>query len=80
MPIYEYRCADCDTQFDQRRSYAQADTPTECPQCHGEHSRRLLSRFACFTRSADGASQPVAGGGGGCAGCSGGSCASCSHQ
>lgn len=80
MPIYEYRCTDCDTQFDQRRAYAQADAPAQCPRCQSEHSRRLISRVACFTRGADGASEPLAGAGGACAGCTSGSCVSCSHH
>ena len=79
MPIYEYRCTDCNHQFDKRRAYAEADVLAPCPCCQGEHTRRLISRFASFSRGSDGGSEPVAGGGG-CAGCGGGSCATCGHH
>jgi putative FmdB family regulatory protein len=46
MPIYAFRCKDCQTEFTQ--SYAsinayQAATPT-CPQCQSEALSRLIKR------------------------------------
>lgn len=75
MPIYEYRCASCDSKFDKRLSMALADSRVNCPDCGGD-ARRLLSVFAAFRKSEGG---QVASIGGGCAGCAGGSCASCGH-
>lgn len=43
MPIYEYRCGTCGTEFEQlilRR------TRPACPRCGGTRVERLLSRFA----------------------------------
>src|SRR5579884_1323025 len=46
MPIYEYRCTDCDTKFDALvRSLAAADT-VSCASCSGDNVRRLVSSFA----------------------------------
>jgi putative FmdB family regulatory protein len=46
MPIYEYRCEDCGTQFEKlvRRS---TDAPEiECPSCGQKHLKQELSTFA----------------------------------
>ena len=70
MPIYEYRCTDCGTQFELRRKFGQADDPLVCPDCRSAAVRRLLSRFIAFTASSSGARLPVSGGcacGGACA-------------
>lgn len=45
MPLYEYRCPECDTTFEARRSMSEASDPIECPSGH-VGSRRLLSVFA----------------------------------
>ena len=78
MPFYEYVCPGCEVKFDLRRSFSQADAPARCPTCGGEDTKRAISMFASFSKSSDGSTQSV-GGGGGCAGCGGGHCASCSH-
>ena len=33
MPIYEYRCDKCDYEYEQRRSMADMDSPSDCPKC-----------------------------------------------
>jgi putative FmdB family regulatory protein len=78
MPLYEYRCLDCQTSFDMLRPFSKADAPAPCPKCHSDHAKRAPSRCAAFSKGADGATSSV-GGGGGCAGCGGGSCSSCGH-
>lgn len=78
MPIYEYICPKCDARFDLLRPMSQADQPTRCPRCQAEGARRAPSRVACFSKSSDGSTAPVSGGGG-CASCGGGSCATCGH-
>lgn len=78
MPVYEYRCDDCERTFEMRRSYSESDSPAGCPQCRGQHTHRLLSNFVAFSSSSGGESTHIAGGGG-CAGCSGGNCATCSN-
>jgi len=80
MPIYEYRCAFCNTKFELLRSISRADEPTVCPNCGHAESKRCLSPFAAFSKGGEGDAAPVAvGGSGGCASCSGGSCSTCGH-
>jgi putative FmdB family regulatory protein len=76
MPIYEYRCEDCNTRFDALvKSLAVADE-VACATCSGENVHRLVSTFATvggfddeFTASDFKASS---------GGCCGGSCG-CGH-
>ena len=80
MPVYEYRCEECHERFEMRRSYAESDAAADCPICHTQHTRRLLSNFCAMSSSSDGGGEASAvAGGGGCAGCAGGNCAGCGH-
>ncbi len=45
MPLYEYTCLDCRTQFDALRSIKEADAPIACQDCQGEDTSRMLSLF-----------------------------------
>jgi putative FmdB family regulatory protein len=71
VPIYEFRCSECDVVFDERRSVADSDAPApSCPNGHAT-TRRVLSVFASVGASATSGSTgfgPPAGGGCG-AGC-----------
>ena len=73
MPIYEYRCADCDFIFFKRRSISEADCPIECERCHGRRVQRQLSRIAPVRRSSSDGSSSSAG----CSGCTSKSCSTC---
>jgi putative FmdB family regulatory protein len=69
VPIYEYRCLDCETVFEQRRPMAEADADVLCPDGHGR-AKRLLPMFAS-ARSGGSSSAPApsmapARSGGGC--------------
>jgi putative FmdB family regulatory protein len=81
MPLYEYRCSDCQTSFEKLRPMRDADKPSDCPKCHGQANKRLISAFAAVSRGSDGSSRMVASShaSGGCGSCGGGSCASCHH-
>jgi len=79
MPIYEYSCAECEKQFEKRRSMSQADDEIPCPDCGSIHTHRGLSRFAAFSKGNGDASHAVAGSSG-CAGCGSHSCGSCGHH
>jgi len=80
MALYEYKCSDCEEQFELMRSMNAADEAAECPDCGGLESRRLISNFASITPCASTlSSNPMmnariasGGGGGGC--CGGGCC------
>lgn len=42
MPIYEFQCAACGTRVDELMRVSDPD-PTECPSCHAQALKRLLS-------------------------------------
>lgn len=41
MPVYEYRCRDCEAEHDRLVSHARADTPEPCEACGGALQRRF---------------------------------------
>jgi len=41
VPIYEYKCNDCSTQFELRRSFGD-ESESPCPNCKGK-TRRIFS-------------------------------------
>jgi putative FmdB family regulatory protein len=55
MPIYEYRCAECESKFEKIRSMSEKDSPLGCPSCGSEKSRRQLSVFAASVSDGTGA-------------------------
>lgn len=61
MPIYEYRCRECQTAFECRLSFNQTSLLPPCPACQGQQVERLLSSFAAFSRGQDGAVMAVGG-------------------
>ena len=71
MPVYEYKCVECDDVFEQRRSMSEADDGVRCPDGH-TGVRRLLSVFAAGGRAggsaapAPAATAPMRGCGAGC--------------
>jgi len=76
MPLYEYICSDCNTQFEIRRTMKEIDHPATCPQCHGTHTARQISRVMAFSHG-DGGSVSSLGGASACGGCAGGTCGTC---
>ncbi|MBI2862494.1 MAG: zinc ribbon domain-containing protein [Chloroflexi bacterium] len=70
MPLYEYRCRECDTRFELLRSMSKADADAPCPECQSETTRRVPSTFAAFTSNGAGATASF----GGCACAAGGAC------
>jgi len=63
MPLYEYRCQDCDRTFE--RLVRRGEAVVSCPHCGGERVERLFSVFA----------RP--GGSAGCASCARTTCQGC---
>ena len=45
MPVYEYYCQDCQSEFDLYQSKFSEKLPA-CPNCGAESTIRLLSRFS----------------------------------
>ena len=77
MPIYEYTCEVCNTEFQKLLSLRSMDMTISCPDC-GSRARRKFSVFSAFSSSGNGPASPISGGGG-CCGGGGGSCA-CSSR
>ncbi len=82
MPIYEYRCTDCDRSFESFARPGRGDDGAQCPRCGGAHLAREMSTFASRGSSADAAAAGVqaiassnAGRFTGGGGCCGGGCA-----
>jgi putative FmdB family regulatory protein len=65
MPLYEYRCQDCDHGFE---LLVRESTTLECPACHGAKLEKQLSAFAVGAT-----------GGGGRVPMAAGPCGSCGH-
>jgi len=74
MPIYEYKCHDCDERFELMRRMMEADSPIICQNCHSASTSRLLSLF-----NAQSSGRIVAGGQSSCTSCSSNACATCRH-
>jgi putative FmdB family regulatory protein len=43
MPLYEYRCRDCEKRFE---AFVLGDARPQCPGCEGGNLQKLLSTFA----------------------------------
>lgn len=52
MPLYEFRCAKCDHQFEHLTRTQQVPTDLACPQCGSKEVKRLLSSFFAHTAPA----------------------------
>jgi putative FmdB family regulatory protein len=50
MPIYEYVCPRCKTEFEVIRPFSEADKPAICPNCNSE-AQKQIANFASKTGS-----------------------------
>ena len=66
MPIYEYRCNQCEREFEKYVQSAQA--AIACPGCQSARVTRRLSGFGMRSVGGPFASEGMAGGGGCCGG------------
>lgn len=41
MPIYEYRCPSCGSEFERRLKFAEMEEAQRCPSCGSVSQRRL---------------------------------------
>ena len=63
MPMYEYKCFECDNKFEEL-VLNQSQT-INCPECKSEKVEKQLSTFAASV-SSGGSTPPCGDGGGGC--------------
>ena len=50
MPIYEYRCQDCDAVFDKFVRSFSSSFEIECPECHSKQCKKSISLFGTSDR------------------------------
>ena len=46
MPIFEYRCDDCTTEFEVLQRASAPNIPTKCPRCGAQNATKRFSAFA----------------------------------
>lgn len=56
MPMFEYTCNDCGKNFEELVS--SESEPVECPACHSQNARKLLSVFAASVSAGSSAPTP----------------------
>lgn len=76
MPIYEFRCRNCNHRFEKLCAMGETGEHLVCPECGSTGPQRVMSGFV--SRST-GEPAGTSGGSSGCASCSATSCSSCSH-
>ncbi len=72
MPLYEYFCQQCKTNWEELRNYSQADSNLSCPVCSSDDVRRLISKANAFSSGTSLYSSSS-----NCSSCSGNSCSTC---
>lgn len=76
MPIYEYKCQDCQTIFELLLRRSARDEATSCPACGGADAERMMSSFVGRIASGKNTSRMIAGSSS-CSSCQASSCAGC---
>ena len=46
MPIFEYKCSDCDTKFEVLHKSTAKQDDVSCPNCNSIKNRKLFSSFS----------------------------------
>lgn len=77
MPIYEFHCDDCGKDFE--CLMLRADDPSDCPQCDGKKTRRLMSTCGFVSKGSGGQTVSQSAGASSCTGCASTNCGSCGH-
>jgi len=54
MPVYEYFCKACETDFDDLVRMGTPDEEIECPRCGKHEAKRLLSVFSSGGSASEG--------------------------
>lgn len=68
VPVYEYRCRSCGSDFELRRPMAESNAPAPCPEGDGDGLRRMsvVSTIGSAGPTMSAAPAPAMGCGGGC--------------
>lgn len=62
MPLYEYRCSDCDHGFEILQSMGEGAEGLACPRCGETHLEKQFSTFASASAGPAAASAGACGG------------------
>ena len=46
MPIFEYKCSECDTKFEVLHKSTTNQKEVTCPNCNSAHNKKLFSAFS----------------------------------
>jgi putative FmdB family regulatory protein len=66
MPLYEYRCPQCQNRFEILQRMGDGAEGVRCPSCGAERVERQLSTFAAGGGNGGGGGAEAAGSGPGC--------------
>lgn len=58
MPLYEYKCTTCESQFELLMPMSKSDQAVTCPSCHNG-AQRTVSTFASFSTVGAGDPMPM---------------------
>jgi putative FmdB family regulatory protein len=71
MPVYDYRCTDCNKTYDIYHKAQEVKEDVICPSCGSTNHKKLMSvtqvSMGGDSGCSDGSCNPYGGGGGGCA-------------
>jgi putative FmdB family regulatory protein len=56
MPLYEYRCKDCGTEFEKQLRFSEANQLPACPNCNSTQTRKKISSVVSFSANTAGSS------------------------
>ncbi|MCU7492151.1 MAG: FmdB family zinc ribbon protein [Bacteroidota bacterium] len=51
MPVFEYRCRECNTKFDVLHKSHNSQEEVVCPRCKSKDNKKLLSSFSASVSS-----------------------------
>ena len=51
MPVFEYRCNECNTKFEFFHKTSATMNSVECPSCSSKNNKKLLSTFSASVGS-----------------------------
>lgn len=58
MPVYEYRCEQCGTRFEQFVHLSTDSSPKRCPRCGAAQTRKQFSIFSTASTTSGTSSAP----------------------
>lgn len=56
MPVYEYKCSECNNKFEYLHKSSTVQEKVVCPVCSSNKNQKLFSSFSSSTKSGDSSS------------------------